>query len=147
MNSKKLHTIGRVELVDLPEWGINSIEAKVDTGAFSSSIHCHNIEEIKVGTMTMVRFNLLDPDHSDYNERQFELPLYDKREVKSSNGISETRLFILAKIELFKEVHDIELSLTDRSLMKYPILLGRKFVRNKFLVDVSKKNYSHKSEQ
>lgn len=139
----KLHTIGRIELVDLPEWNISSIEAKVDTGAFTSSLHCHHIEEFSKKEKPWIRFNLLDPEHNAYNDKLIELPIFDKREVKSSNGQSELRFFIRTEILMFNTCYKIELSLTDRSEMKYPLLIGRKFIRKKFLVDVSKKNLSN----
>lgn len=136
--------IGRLETVNLPEWDIEDIEAKIDTGAFSSSLHCHNIEKFIHKGKPWIHFNLLDPDHISYNERLFKLPIFDEREVKSSNGQTEERVFIQTKITFFGEVFDIELSLTNRSEMKYPLLIGRKFLKNKFLVDVAKKHVSNK---
>lgn len=146
MKKKKKETIGRLEIVDLPKWDIKEIEAKIDTGAYSSSLHCHNIKEYEKNGAKWVKFNLLDPEHPSYNERLFSLPISDIREVKSSNGQTELRVFVKTKIIFFNKEHDIELSLTNRSEMKYPILVGRKFLKNKFLVDVSKKNLSDKEE-
>ncbi|XWN38324.1 MAG: RimK/LysX family protein [Balneola sp.] len=134
--------IGRLETVSLPSWDIENIEAKIDTGAFSSSLHCHNIEQFKKGEKSWVKFNLLDPEHPSYDGRLISLPVLDHREVKSSNGQTELRVFIETKISLFDQDYPIELSLTNRSEMKFPILIGRKFLRKKFLVDVSKKNIS-----
>lgn len=135
--------IGRLEKVHLPEWGLEDIDAKVDTGAYSSSLHCHHIHLVDGSEGKKVRFNLLDPDHPAYNERLFELDVHDRREVKSSNGIAEERVFVKTKIRIGNDVYDIELSLADRSEMKYPLLLGRKFLRERFLVDVSKTNLSN----
>lgn len=146
MNRTKRHTLGRTERVDLPLWRIQNIEAKIDTGAFTSSVHCHHIEEVNKENATYIQFNLLDPEHPAYNEQLFVLPVHDKREVKSSNGQTELRYFVKTTIELFGKEYDIELSLTDRSEMKFPILIGRKFVRrHQFLVDVTKKNQSLKN--
>ncbi len=142
MNEFNLHTVGRVEQVDLPDWNITGIEAKIDTGAYSSSIHCHHIEEFEKEGISFVRFNILDPEHHSYNDQLVELPIFDKRDVKSSNGQTETRFFIKTTIRMFNTEYKIELSLTDRSVMKFPVLIGRKFIHNKFLVDVSKKNLS-----
>ena len=146
MKKKKKETIGRLEIVDLPKWDIKEIEAKIDTGAYSSSLHCHNINEYEKNGAKWVKFNLLDPEHPSYNERLFSLPVSDTREVKSSNGQTELRVFVKTKIIFFNKEHDIELSLTNRSEMKYPILVGRKFLKTKFLVDVSKKYLSNKEE-
>ena len=143
----KKKVIGRLEIVDLPDWDIEEIEAKIDTGAYSSSLHCHNIEEFKKNDENWVKFNLLDPEHPSYNERLFSLPVSDIREVKSSNGQTELRVFIKTKICFFESVYEIELSLTNRSEMKYPLLIGRKFLKNKFLVDVSQKHLSTNKEK
>lgn len=147
MNDYKLHTVGRVEQVDLPDWNIEGIEAKIDTGAYTSSIHCNHIEEFEKNGIPHVRFNILDPEHPSYNEQLVELPQFDRRDVKSSNGQSETRIFIKTTILMFGTEYKIELSLADRSVMKFPLLIGRKFITNKFLVDVSQKNLSKKTTE
>lgn len=133
--------IGRIELVDLPEWNFENLEAKIDTGAYTSSMHCHDIEAFKKEGEDCIRFYVLDPDHDSYNEQEITMPIHDRREVKSSNGETELRYFIKTKIIFFERSYDIELSLTDRSAMKYPLLIGRKFLqKGPFLVDVTKKN-------
>lgn len=134
--SSSLKKLGRLELVSFPEWELFDLEAKVDTGAYTSSLHCHHIEKTGKGK---VRFNLLDPSHDTYNEKHFELPIHREKAIKSSNGVTEKRFVVKAAIRIFEEQFDVELSLTDRSEMKYPVLLGRKLLRGRFLVDPSKK--------
>ncbi|MFD2532248.1 ATP-dependent zinc protease family protein [Gracilimonas halophila] len=143
MNTSKLKIIGRLEQVDLPEWEFYALEAKIDTGAFTSSLHCHHIEPFKKGDANWIRFYLLDPDHESYNDRKIEMPIHDQREVKSSNGEKELRYFIQTKINFFDGSYTIEFSLTDRSAMKYPLLIGRKFLKKgPFIVDVTSTNSS-----
>jgi len=132
-----LKTLGRLELVSFPEWELFDLQAKVDTGAYTSSLHCHHIE--KTGEGKTVRFNLLDPSHDIYNEKLMELPIYREKTVKSSNGVSELRFIVKTVIQLFDLQFEAELSLTDRSEMKYPVLLGRKLLKGRFLVNPSKK--------
>mmetsp|Transcript_15576 Transcript_15576/g.25282 ORF Transcript_15576/g.25282 Transcript_15576/m.25282 type:complete len:153 (+) Transcript_15576:129-587(+) len=144
MKKKDTQIIGRLEIVDLPTWNLEEIEAKIDTGAFSSSLHCHNIEEFEKEHQRWVKFNLLDPDHPSYNDRLISLPIHDVREVKSSNGQTEVRVFVKTNIRFFSDEFEIELSLTNRSEMKYPLLIGRKFLRKKFLVDVAKKHQTNR---
>ncbi len=139
---KKKITIGRKDKIDFPELGLFDIDAKVDTGAYTSAIHCHNIEIIETENASKVRFNLLDPSHPDYDEKEFLLPVHQQKEVKSSSGTAEARIFIKTKIMLFGSMMDIELSLTDRSDMKFPVLLGRKLLHGKFIVDVTKRDLS-----
>ncbi len=145
MKENDLQIIGRIERMDIPEWLLFGLEAKIDTGAFSSSIHCHRIEAFIKNSQKWVRFSLLDPEHEAYNNKIFELPISDIREVKSSNGLTESRYFVRAIIQLNHRIIDTELSLTDRSEMKFPVLLGRKFLMNRFLVDVAKAHTSKKS--
>jgi hypothetical protein len=143
MNEPRQKIIGRIEEVDLPEWGFYSLDAKIDTGAYTSSLHCHHIEPFLKNKENWIRFYLLDPDHSAYSDQKMELPIHDKREVKSSNGETELRYFIQTKITFLGEVYAIEFSLTDRSAMKYPLLIGRKFLKKgSFIVDVTKTNLS-----
>jgi hypothetical protein len=66
--------------------------------------------------------------------------------VKSSNGIVETRFTIKTEILIFNKIEEIELTLTERGSMKYPVLLGRKFLSKKFIVDTAKKNLSFKKK-
>lgn len=130
--------------MDLPDWEFYELEAKMDTGAFTSSLHCHKIQPFEKEGKPWIRFCLLDPDHDAYSEQELEMPLHDTREVKSSNGEAELRYFVKTRIEFFGDLYDIEFSLTDRSAMKYPLLIGRKFLRRgPFMVDVTSKNLSH----
>lgn len=65
------------------------------------------------------------------------MPVYEIRQVKSSNGTTQDRIFIKTLLQLFGLEFETELSLTDRKSMKYPMLIGRKFLENRFIVDVS----------
>lgn len=139
--------IGRIEKVHLPEWEFYDLDAKIDTGAFTSSLHCHHVEAFSKEGEKWIRFYMLDPEHVAYNEKKLEMPLHDKREVKSSNGEIELRYFIQTKIEFYSRLYTVEFSLADRSAMKYPLLLGRKFLRKgPFIVDVTRKNLSENTE-
>ncbi len=127
--------IGRRELADFPEFKLYGIEVKVDTGAYTSSIHCTEIEE-KNGKI-YCRFS--DLGHPDYNHKELVFEKYTLKLVKSSNGSVENRYKIQTLIRIFQTNYKIELTLTDRSEMKFPVLLGRKFLSKKFIVDVTLK--------
>ncbi len=126
--------IGRTEYVALPDLGFFDIEAKIDTGAYSCSIHCDDIRLNDDGT---VHFMLLDDTHPDYSQQHIVMPVYEIRNVKSSNGTIQERIFVKTPIEIYGVKYEIELSLTDRKKMKFPMLIGRKFLENRFIVDVS----------
>jgi hypothetical protein len=146
-NSKSI--IGRIDRIDFPELDLYNIETKIDTGARSSAIHCHNIILVEKKKKLFVRFNLLDPTHSAYNEKEFTLPVSSVKRIKSSFGQSEDRYFVKTDIVVFDKIYKIELSLSNRASMTYPVLLGRKLLKNNFIVDVSKKDlsYSKKSAE
>lgn len=144
---KSLQTIGRLEYVDFPEWNLFDIEAKVDTGAYTSSLHCHHIKAFEKNDRKFVKFNLLDPSHETYNDKLFQLPVHRTKMVKSSNGSTEERFIIKTEMKLFDQLIKVQLSLTDRSEMRYPVLLGRKLINGRFVVDVSQKYLSSKNTQ
>lgn len=131
--------IGRAEIIDLPELGMYNIEAKIDTGAETSVLHC---EDFKVTEKNDKRFITchIKPHLEDNEILTITFPVHRERVVKSSFGQTETRHIFLTKIRMFNQLFDIKLSLRDRSSMSYPMLLGRNFISGKFLVDVSKKN-------
>ncbi len=127
--------IGRLEKVDLPGLNLYNLNAKVDTGAYTSSIHCQNI---KVNNdKNEVEFKLLDPDHDAYDGKLLTLPISQMKRVKSSNGIVQERVFITVEMTILGISYQTELSLNNRQEMKVPMLIGRKFLKNKFIVDVS----------
>ncbi|MFY0600098.1 MAG: ATP-dependent zinc protease [Cyclobacteriaceae bacterium] len=135
-------TIGRKDKVDLPEFALFEVNVKVDTGAYGCALHCHKIELVLRNGKEVLSFAVLDPDHPEYEGNIFYSENYDNKIVKNSNGDSQNRYTIKTEVILFNKREIVEFSLTDRSKMKYPILLGRKFISNRFLVDVTKKDLS-----
>lgn len=133
--------LGRTDIVDFPKLELFNIDIKVDSGAYTSSFHCHSIEEEN----NVLKCQFLDPKHEKYHEKYFIFTEFTKKKVKSSNGIIENRYIIKTEILIFSEIQSIELSLTERGSMKYPVLLGRKFLSKKFVVDTTKKNLSFKN--
>ncbi len=139
-----LKKIGWKELVSFPELGLVDLPVKIDTGARTSVIHCKDMEVFKKGRKKYVRFVLLDESMAGYTGKELIMPYHKERKVKSSFGQEENRIVINTEIELYNEIYPIELSLRDRSAMEYPMLLGRSFIRKKFIVDVAKSNLSAK---
>lgn len=138
-----MKTIGRVDQADFPELDLEDIKIKVDTGAFTSSIHSHEIIEVEEGNEKFIEFKLLDPSHPNYSSRTFKTKNYYKKAVKSSFGDVEKRFVVKTTIVVFDEEYPIELSLSERGQMTYPILLGRKFLNNRFIVNPAEKNISY----
>lgn len=139
--AKEKLLIGRVDVANFPNFHLNNIHVKIDTGAYTSSIHCGNI---RVDEKGLLLCNFLDPEHPEYHNKIFTFEKYETKKVKSSNGMVEIRYLIEASIELFNNIYPIKLTLTDRGAMKYPVLLGRTFLSKHFIVDPSKTNLSFK---
>jgi len=141
---KRKKTIGRTDYVDFPKLKLKEVSVKIDTGAYTSSLHCDSIEEVMKKDKKIIRFKPLDSSHFQFRKRHIETSKYEVRSVRNSFGDDEDRFVISTEIILFNESFEVELSLTDRSDMKYPILLGRKILANLFVVDVTKTNLSYK---
>lgn len=137
---KKL--IGRTDRATFPELGLTDIAIKIDTGAYTSSIHCTEIVE-KEGILSCL---FLDEEHTSYNKKRFTFTDYDRVMVKSSNGIAEERYVVTSAIQIYDTIYTIKLTLSNRSDMRYPVLIGRKFLSGKFIVDPQLQDLSVKSE-
>lgn len=114
------------ENVLFPEFSKLPVKAKIDTGAYSGAIHCQKIQE-KNGILF---FTPLD------GRKMYKADNFMLRQVTSSNGHRTRRYFIQTKLTVKGKTYPIIISLSDRSEMKWPVLIGRRFLRqNKFLVD------------
>ncbi len=134
--SRKLTTIGRHVRVSFPDLGFSHVDAKVDTGAFRTVLHCERCEEIETanGKMLEADFKLEGSE-----VKRFYFSNYFSREFKSSFGEKEKRFCVQTTIKIGKKKINSSVSLTDRSDMKFQVLIGRKTLLKRFLVDVSQK--------
>ena len=133
---KPKQIIGRKELVDFPDLGVAGIHAKIDTGAYSNTLHCHDIH-LKEKKLC---FKVLDPSHPVFSQKEHSFSEFSRKKIKNSFGEIEERYMIKTKIKIAGRVIKSIISLTDRGKMRYPVLIGRKLLKNKFVVDVSLKN-------
>jgi len=124
--------IGRTEKITLPVFELKDIEAKIDTGAYTSSIDCSYIEVDD----NYLKFKILDPENKDFKDQVYVFEKFKEVDVTSSNGQTEKRYSITVPILLGKEKYETEFTLANRSKMTYPILIGRKSIPRGFLVDV-----------
>lgn len=133
--------IGRFDKADFPLLNLENIAIKIDTGAYTSSIHCENMEEID--DMLVCKF--LDEEHPLYNNKEFIFKDYDIVFVRSSNGIIQKRYQVESTIKLFEKIFKISLTLSARQEMRFPVLIGRKFLTKKFIVDTELTDVSYNS--
>ena len=138
--------IGARDKIDLPEFGLYELPCKVDTGAATSAIHCYQVLLKEIEGKEMITFRLLDPAHEAYNGKEFRTDNFKEKKVKSSFGHTEYRYVIKCKVLIFGKKFETEFTLADRIQMRYPILLGRKLLRRRFIVDVSRKDLSYRQK-
>ncbi|HSR74887.1 MAG TPA: RimK/LysX family protein [Sulfurovum sp.] len=137
-----MEVVGYIESVDLAEMELFGLDAKIDTGADSCSLHCDDIH-VQGDAVT---FLLQDEVHEAYHGKKMTLPIHKIKKVKSSNGRSEERVFIKSSIKLGSKAYQAEISLTNRENMKYPMLIGRRFLSHHYLIDVSRKYITQKEK-
>lgn len=114
------------------------LRAKVDTGAKSSSLHVHAVEEFEKDGGTWVRFET-HPSHKNPDKVIVaEAPLIETRSVRSSSGRANERYVVSVDCLLHGQRFPIELTLAGRSKMEFPMLLGREALAGRFVVDVSR---------
>lgn len=128
--------IGRNEFIDFPELVLN-VPAKIDTGAFRSSIHCASVRETTVKGEKILRVELLGHPAApvvypkDFTE-------YRKVSITNSFGQQEERFEVDLRVKVGPKIFTTPFTLADRSGTLFPILVGRKMLRKRFLVDVTK---------
>lgn len=132
--------IGRKEKISLPELGLSLEWAKVDTGAYTSSIHAENILVEAVDGKSVLTFQILLEGHHGFTGKRLAFENFTEKKVKNSFGNAEIRYVIQTRIRIAGEDFVAEFTLSDRSTMRNAILLGRKTLKNRFLVDVDRVN-------
>lgn len=141
------HTIGWKDKIDFIDFGFSNLPVKIDTGANTSAFHCSSIERITIEKKEYIKFIPLDANYEGFNGKELTLPFHKFRTIKNSFGQEEDRFVVLTNVKAFGETYPIEISLTDRSNLEFPVLLGRRFLRGRCVVDVSKSNLSFKKKQ
>ncbi|WNC67963.1 RimK/LysX family protein [Thalassotalea nanhaiensis] len=128
--------IGEVENVFLVKEK-TTFAARIDTGADTSSLGVYNLTKFERDGKKWVKFSLL----ADKNSKIFEYPIYDTVRIKQqSNMKAEERLEIKISIKVGREEYRNQtFNLADRSHLEFQVLIGRNFLKDIALVDVSKK--------
>jgi len=129
--------VGWTEHIDLPEWGIVRLKAKVDTGARTSALHVENLMHHEDGTIT---FDVILHRRKRNVRRHVRTVALRKARVRSSSGDHSDRCFVRTRIRIGYIEREIELSLVSRRAMLFRMLLGRKALEHDFWVDVSRRN-------
>ena len=137
-SERQLGIIGSTEYVSVGN--IEKVPAKIDTGADSSSLWASNIEVREDGVLT---YTLFAPQSPYYTGEVLESKEYSVSVIRSSNGNEQIRYRIKIPIEIGGHTVKASLTLADRSRNHFPMLIGRRTISGRFLVDVSVSNVEH----
>lgn len=135
MIQKAATEIGWREWVGLPELGVVAIQAKVDTGADSSSLHAFNQERFQKDGIEFIRFEVHPKKRSKSGVIQCESEVVTERRVKNPGGRIEVRPVISTTLVLNRVPIRALINLTHRDEMTFRMLIGRRTIRGKFLVN------------
>ncbi|NJK41945.1 MAG: ATP-dependent zinc protease [Acaryochloridaceae cyanobacterium SU_2_1] len=132
-----LSIIGWREWISLPELGIVDIKAKIDTGARSSALHAFDLERFQAQGTTMLRFKVHPIQRDSVTTIEAEAELIEERQIRNSGGHIQLRPVIQTVVSFpqLEGYWPIELTLTNRSLMGFRMLLGRQAIRHRFVID------------
>ncbi|MEP6941104.1 MAG: RimK/LysX family protein [Rudaea sp.] len=129
--------IGWREWLALPQLGIATIKAKVDTGARTSALHVDSLQTEERDGITWLHFRVSSTGRKSARQFDCSAPAVARRRVTDSSGNASLRWFIRTTIELAGERFDAEINLTDRRNMLFPMLFGRLALGDRFVVDPS----------
>ena len=130
--------IGWREWVSMPDLGIKRTKAKIDTGARSSSLHAFKIEPFMDDGVQRVRFQVHPIQRRDDVIIKCDAVVHDIRQIRSSSGESSERYVIRTPIAWMGQTWNVDLTLADRSLMGFRMLIGREAIRGRLLVDTGR---------
>ena len=134
-DNNQLLTLGWREWVALPDLGLPAIKVKVDTGAKTSALHAFYTEKYRVDGVDMVKF-LIHPIQNNYDfQIECQSPIIDFREVIDSGGHREMRYVIETLVVIGNRRWPIELTLTNRDTMRFRMLLGRRAIEGRAMVE------------
>jgi hypothetical protein len=137
MSNNKI--LGWREWVELPELGLSSIKAKIDTGARTSCLHAFELDVISRDGLDWARFKVHPQQGNNEHVVECEARILDRRQVRDSGGHIEERIVILTTLKIGAWEDKIEMTLTARDNMRFRMLMGRTSIsRGGFQVDPSR---------
>lgn len=123
-----MDVVGCFEQVTFPEFGSSQFWAKVDTGAYSGALHCTRIKVVIRDGVRVLKFKPVE------SHREIETTEFKSIFVRSATGHRIRRHVIATTIIVGDKRYPIVIGLSNRSDMKKPVLLGRRFLREQGIV-------------
>lgn len=142
-HKKELILIGWKEDISLPQFKLKNIKAKIDTGAKTSALHARAITHLKVKGKNYVRFECEDESGK---VRVIKTPLIEERMIKSSNGEKTHRPVVKTTLRMGSEIFEVELTLINRDLMGFKMLIGREALSGRFVINPMKGHLLNKDK-
>lgn len=137
-----LTELGWKEVCDLPGLGLSNIQAKIDTGAKTSCLHAFAVEPFTRDEAQWVRFGVHPLKQDDTEVVWLEAPVVDQRRVRDSGGHAEQRFVIAVDVVIGQSdaaaAFSTEFTLTSRDSMAFRILIGRRALAGRYVVNAAK---------
>jgi hypothetical protein len=127
--------VGRVEYVSILPQELK-LKAKIDTGAKTSSLHAQDLTSFERDGKAWVRFAMLDPKAN--KKIYIERPVIRKTKVKQQSTDLQLRPTVSMSISFGPMEEQVDFTLADRTGYLYQVLIGRNFLRDRAVVDVSR---------
>lgn len=132
---RKYPAVGWREWVSLPDLGIPSIKAKIDTGARTSALHAFSLRPFTENGLNKISFDIHPFQHNTESIINCVANAVDRRLVTDSGGHEEERYVIQTRVTIAGQTWSIEITLTERENMLFRMLLGRSALRKRFIVN------------
>ena len=132
---RELIKVGWREWVALPDLCIRAVKAKVDTGARTSALHAFLVERFHERGAPRVHLRIHPKQRNTEAAITCDADVIDERWVTDSGGHREKRIVIETRIMLGESCYPVEMTITDRDIMRFRLLLGRTAIRGRLMVD------------
>jgi hypothetical protein len=129
------HALGWREWLSLPQWGVDFVKAKIDTGARSSSLHAFDLRTFERDAQEWVKFEIHPWQRSTADMVTADAPVVGWRDVRSSSGSIDRRPVVRTTLVIAGMFFDADVTLTRRDEMGFRMLIGREAIRRRFVVD------------